>query len=79
MTSWHAPTLEGRLVRLEPLTRDHADALWDASRDPRTWRWLSVVQPSDRAAFDDWLDAALANAPDAARDAGLFKVPRVIG
>ena len=64
MTSWHAPTLEGRLVRLEPLTRDHADALWDASRDPRTWRWLSVVQPSDRAAFDDWLDAALANARD---------------
>lgn len=24
-------------------------------------------------------DAALANAPDAARDAGLFRVPRVIG
>src|SRR5262245_56010340 len=24
-------------------------------------------------------DAALANAPDASRDAGLFKVPRVIG
>jgi RimJ/RimL family protein N-acetyltransferase len=64
VTSWHAPTLEGRLVRLEPLTRGHADALWDASRDPRTWRWLSVVRPSDRAAFDDWLDAALANAQD---------------
>jgi RimJ/RimL family protein N-acetyltransferase len=62
VTTWHAPTLEGRLVRLEPLTRGHADALWDASRDERTWRWLSVVQPADRTAFDDWLDAALANA-----------------
>ncbi len=62
MTTWHAPTLEGRLVRLEPLTRGHAGALWDASRDALTWRWLSVVQPADRAAFDDWLDAALANA-----------------
>ena len=59
MATWHAPTLEGRLVRLEPLTRGHADGLWDASRDPRTWRWLSVVQPVDRRAFDGWLRAAL--------------------
>ena len=46
-------------MRLEPLARRHADALWEASRDPRTWRWLSVVQPSDRPAFDRWLAAAL--------------------
>jgi N-acetyltransferase len=59
VATWHAPTLEGRLVRLEPLTRGHADGLWDASRDPRTWRWLSVVQPVDRRAFDGWLRAAL--------------------
>jgi RimJ/RimL family protein N-acetyltransferase len=64
VTTWHAPTLEGRLVRLEPLTRGHADALWDAARDARTWRWLSIVQPSNRAAFDEWLDAALTNAQD---------------
>jgi len=51
--------LEGRLVRLEPLERRHADGLWDASRDPRTWRWLSVLQPSTHAAFDAWLDDAL--------------------
>jgi RimJ/RimL family protein N-acetyltransferase len=59
VATWHAPTLEGRLVRLEPLTRGHADGLWDASRDARTWRWLSVVQPVDRRAFDGWLRAAL--------------------
>jgi RimJ/RimL family protein N-acetyltransferase len=62
VTAWCAPTLQGRLVRLEPLALDHAAGLWEASRDERTWRWLSVVQPDDRAAFDDWLHAALDNA-----------------
>jgi RimJ/RimL family protein N-acetyltransferase len=62
VTAWRAPTLQGRLVRLEPLALDHAAGLWEASRDERTWRWLSVVQPDDRAAFDDWLRAALDNA-----------------
>jgi len=46
-------------VRLEPLARRHGDDLWEAARDPLTWRWLSVVQPSDRAAFDGWMDDAL--------------------
>jgi len=56
---WLAPTLEGRLVRLEPLERRHADGLWEASRDARTWQWLSVAQPATRAELDVWLDAAL--------------------
>ena len=59
MAPWHAPTLEGRLVRLEPLEPRHATALWEASRDPRAWRWLSIVQPATRADFDAWLDDAL--------------------
>jgi N-acetyltransferase len=62
MERWQAPTLEGRLVRLEPLDLGHADGLWEASRDPRTWRWLSIVQPSTRAEMDTWVDAALAEA-----------------
>ena len=62
MTGWAAPTLDGRLVRLEPLERRHADGIWEASRDPRTWRWLSVLQPSTREELDSWLDGALANA-----------------
>jgi N-acetyltransferase len=49
-------------VRLEPLQRRHAPALWAASRDPRTWRWLSIGQPSSPAELDDWLEAALAAA-----------------
>jgi RimJ/RimL family protein N-acetyltransferase len=64
-TGWQAPVLEGRIVRLEPLAPGHADGLWEASRDPRTWRWLSVVQPATREAFDTWIEAAVA-----ARDAG---------
>jgi N-acetyltransferase len=64
MERWPAPTLEGRSVRLEPLTPAHGEGLWRAARDPRTWRWLSVVQPRTR---EDWtafvqqaLDAAAA-------------------
>jgi RimJ/RimL family protein N-acetyltransferase len=48
---WAGTVLEGRIVRLEPLAPEHEDALWEASRDPRTWRWLSVVQPQTR---DEW-------------------------
>jgi RimJ/RimL family protein N-acetyltransferase len=52
-------------VRLEPLDERHADDLWEASRDPEVWRWLSILQPADREAWDAWLRSALA-----ARDAG---------
>jgi N-acetyltransferase len=56
---WTTPTLEGTHVRLEPLTEAHADGLWEASRDPRTWRWLSTHQPTTRAELDAWLGEAL--------------------
>jgi RimJ/RimL family protein N-acetyltransferase len=56
---WTAPVLTGTIVRLEPLTPAHADGLWEASRDPRTWTWLSIPEPSTREEFDDWLRAAL--------------------
>ncbi len=55
----HVPALEGRVVRLEPLAESHADGLWEASRDPRTWRWLSVVQPATRAAWSAWITEVL--------------------
>ena len=54
--------LEGELVRLEPLERAHEDGLWEASRDARTWQWLSVEQPQTREELRAYLDAALANA-----------------
>lgn len=56
---WTTPTLEGRAIRLEPLAPAHADDLWHASRDPRVWRWLPIVQPQTRSAWDAWLEDAL--------------------
>jgi RimJ/RimL family protein N-acetyltransferase len=66
VSHWLAPTLEGRLVRLEPLERRHADGLWEASRDARTWQWLSVAQPATRAELAAWLDAAFTAAVEGA-------------
>ena len=61
-SAWTAPTLEGRIVRLEPLRAEHEEGLWLASRDPRTWRWLSVVQPQTRDEWSAFIEQALAAA-----------------
>ena len=60
MDTWSAPTLEGRIVRLEPLRLQHLDDLWEASRDPAVWSWLPIVQPDDPRMLRAWLDEALA-------------------
>ena len=57
-----SPVLEGRIVRLEPLTDAHEEGLWEASRDPRTWHWLSLTQPQTREAWHAWMEQALAAA-----------------
>jgi N-acetyltransferase len=59
---WSVPVLEGRIVRLEPLSLEHEEELWSASRDPETWRWLSVVQPETREEWRSWMGQALAAA-----------------
>lgn len=61
------PTLEGHIVRLEPLAPRHGDDLYEASRDPRIWRWLPILQPTTRDAWQAWLDDALAQV-DAGRE-----------
>ena len=58
---WRTPTLEGELVRLEPLTEAHEDGLWEASRDERTWTWLSIHQPRARDELRAYVAEALAN------------------
>jgi RimJ/RimL family protein N-acetyltransferase len=62
------------------MTRDHEDDLRAASRDPRTWRWLSVVQPRTVADWRTWLEQALAEA-DAGRELPLVTLleGRVVG
>ena len=56
-----APVLEGEIVRLEPLGHEHAGGLWEASRDPAVWRWLSVLQPQSPQELEAWIDDALAS------------------
>ena len=62
---WATPVLEGRVVRLEPLAPGHADDLWEASRDPRIWRWLPVLQPRTREEWDAWMASALERTDEA--------------
>ena len=52
-------TLHGTSVRLEPLTRAHADLLAEAALDPELWR-VTVDNIHSRAALDAWIDRALA-------------------
>jgi RimJ/RimL family protein N-acetyltransferase len=62
MTPWISTVLEGEIVRLEPLSSSHEPGLWEASRDPRVWTWLSILQPRTPAELHTWLDEALRNA-----------------
>jgi RimJ/RimL family protein N-acetyltransferase len=59
VSTWTAPALEGRIVRLEPLRPEHEEGLWLASRDPRTWRWLPIVQPTTRDEWSAFVERAL--------------------
>jgi RimJ/RimL family protein N-acetyltransferase len=57
-------TLEGRHVRLEPMSHDHLDRLVAAGSFDEIWTWLSIW-PQDRGEWEQWMESALA-----ARDAG---------
>jgi hypothetical protein len=59
---WRVPVLEGSIVRLEPLAPEHEEGLWEASRDPRTWCWLSILQPQSRDEWHAYIEEALAAA-----------------
>jgi N-acetyltransferase len=61
-SDWVQPvTLQGSIVRLEPLSQDHLDGLAEVAFEPSLWTW-TLAQPRDVAALKAWLDAALANA-----------------
>src|ERR1019366_2902809 len=52
-------TLTGRFVRLEPLTRDHVDALARFAYEPSLWTW-TAMQPLDRPSLEAWVEEGLA-------------------
>jgi RimJ/RimL family protein N-acetyltransferase len=54
------PTLAGRRVRLEPLTLDHAEDLFDAAKDPDVFTWLNFRQPKDVAETRAYVSRMLA-------------------
>ena len=41
-----AVTLEGRAVRLEPMTRAHLPGLSEVGLDPEIWRWYAIPVPN---------------------------------
>jgi RimJ/RimL family protein N-acetyltransferase len=59
---WVKPvTLEGSLVRLEPLALAHLDDLARVAFEGDLWRW-TMVQPTNVGELRDWLQAAVAAA-----------------
>ena len=59
---WVGPVvLEGRIVRLEPLSMAHLDDLAEVAFDPEIWQW-TLARPTDKATLGEWIQAALANA-----------------
>jgi RimJ/RimL family protein N-acetyltransferase len=58
---WVEPvTLEGRVVRLEPLAAAHLDGLGAVAFDPDIWRW-TTARPTDLEGLRAWLVTALRN------------------
>lgn len=57
---WVKPvTLEGRIVRLEPLSIEHLEDLARVAFEGDLWRW-TVAQPTDVDGLRAWIEAALA-------------------
>jgi RimJ/RimL family protein N-acetyltransferase len=54
-------TLEGRLVRLEPMSvEEHLDGLALVAADEALWRWTTGRAP-DNDALREWMERAVAN------------------
>jgi RimJ/RimL family protein N-acetyltransferase len=58
-------TLDGRIVRLEPMSPGHLDGLAEVGLDPAIWQW-TLARPTDRAGLEAWMSTALSN-----REAGV--------
>jgi RimJ/RimL family protein N-acetyltransferase len=54
-------TLQGHLVRLEPLRLDHARELYEASRDPGLWTYKPVSQPGSLTETEQLITSVLQN------------------
>lgn len=72
-------TLEGRHVRLEPLTMAHAPDLFAAlSEDVAIWKWLSIEPPTTLAAMEAFVASAL-EMQSAGREVPFAQIARSAG
>jgi len=53
-------TLEGRIVRLEPLELTHVPALAEVGLDPAVWQW-TTARPRSEADLREWAETAIRN------------------
>lgn len=72
------PTLEGRIVRLEPLAARHRDALRAAAAPPEIWDHWSFSPGASDTAFDEWFEGCIADAA-AGGDAHFATILRATG
>lgn len=54
-----ARTMEGSVVRLEPLEPGHEHGLFEAAQDPEVWRWMPYQAYQSREDFRLWFEEAL--------------------
>ncbi len=52
-------TLEGSVVRLEPLSVAHAEGLYSAAQDESIWRWMPTKLAGSRERIELWIAQAL--------------------
>jgi N-acetyltransferase len=52
-------TLDGGLVRLEPLSLDHVAGLAEVALDPAIWRW-TIARPTTVEELRAWVETAIA-------------------
>lgn len=69
--------LEGRVVRLEPLTAAHVEGLAQVGLEPSIWRWMPTVL-HDEADVRAWVETALAAAAGG-REVPFAQVERATG
>ncbi len=71
-------TLEGKIVRLEPLTRDRTDALFAAASFPEIWAWTGSTPVTSLDGMRAYIDLALSE-QDAGRAIPFVTLDRVTG
>jgi RimJ/RimL family protein N-acetyltransferase len=70
-------TLQGRIVRLEPMSPAHLDGLAEVALDPAIWMW-TLARPTSRPDLGAWMSTAMANR-EAGAELPFVTVDRVTG